>query len=94
MHKSEDERRKFAAQYGASYRIYMKAKSYTHLRIKKTYIASNSETYISLGQQDLRSCKKIGYEFYCEELFVVKHKPSYSCESAYLLQLDYRHHQE
>ena len=30
----------------------------------------------------MRSCKKIGYEFYCEELFIVKHKSSYSCESA------------
>ena len=59
-----------------------KAHSYTHLRIDKPYIALNSETYISLRQQELRSCKKIGYEFYCEELFVVKHKSSYSCESA------------
>ena len=40
------------------------AQSYTHLRIKKPYIALNSETYISLRQQELRSCKKIGYEFY------------------------------
>ena len=47
----------------------MKAQSYTHLRIKKPYIALNSETYISLRQEELRSCKKIGYEFYCEELF-------------------------
>ena len=23
----------------------------------------------------------MGYEFYCEELFVVKHKSKYSCES-------------
>ena len=30
----------------------------------------------------MRSCKRIGREFYCEELFVVKHKSSYSCESA------------
>ena len=48
-----------------------KAQSYTHLRIKKHYIALNSETYISLRQQELRSCKKIGYEFYGEELFIV-----------------------
>ena len=27
-------------------------------------------------------CKCIGYKFYCEELFVVKHKSKYSCESA------------
>ena len=59
-----------------------KAQSYTHLQVRKPYIALNSETYISLRQQELRSCKRIGYEFYCEELFVVKHKSSYSCESA------------
>ena len=35
----------------------MKAQSYTHLRIKKPYIALNSETYISLRQEELRSCK-------------------------------------
>ena len=64
-----------------------KAQSYTHLRIKKPYIALNSETYISLRQQELRSCKKMGYEFYCKELFVVKHKLSYSCESAIYFNL-------
>ena len=64
-----------------------KAQSYTHLRIKKPYIALNSETYISLRQQELRSCKKIGYKFYCKELFVVKHKSSYSCESAIYFNL-------
>ena len=64
-----------------------KAQSYTHLRINKPYIALNSETYISLRQQELRSCKKIGYEFYCKELFVVKHKSGYSCESAIYFNL-------
>ena len=49
------------------------AQSYTHLQINKPYIALNSETYISIRQQELRTCKRIGYEFYCEELFVVKH---------------------
>ena len=42
----------------------IKAQSYTHLRIKKPYIALKSEAYISLRQAELRSCKKIGYEFY------------------------------
>ena len=41
----------------------IKAQSYTHLQIKKPYIALNLETYISLRQQELRSCKRIGYEF-------------------------------
>ena len=63
------------------------ARSYTHLHVNKPYIALNSETYISLMQQELRSCKKIGDEFYCEELFIVKHKSSYSCESAIYFNL-------
>ena len=63
------------------------AQSYTHLKVKKPYLALNSETYISLTNLELRSCKKIGNEFYCEELFVVKHKSSYSCESAIYFNL-------
>ena len=65
----------------------IEAQSYTHLKVKKLYLALNSETYISLTHQELRSCKKIGNEFYCEELFVVKHKSSYSCESAIYFNL-------
>ena len=55
---------------------------YTHLWVDRPFIALNSETYISLQHQELRMCKDIGYEFYCEELFVVKHKSKYSCETA------------
>ena len=58
-----------------------KAQSYTHLQIRKPYITLNLETYVSLRQQELRSCKRIGYEFYCEEHFIIKHKSNYSCES-------------
>ena len=63
------------------------AQSYTHLHVNKPYIALNSETYISLTQQELRSCKKIGDEFYCKELFIVQHKSSYSCESTIYFKL-------
>ena len=63
------------------------AQSYTHLKVRKLYLALNSETYISLTNQELRSCKKIGNEFYCEELFIVKHKSSYSCKSAIYFNL-------
>ena len=34
------------------------AQSYTHLQITKLYIALNSETYISIRQQELRTCKE------------------------------------
>ena len=52
------------------------ANSYTHLHMNKPYIALNKETYISLTNEELRSCKIVGKMFYCKELFVVKHKSS------------------
>ena len=52
-----------------------KAQSYMHLQVRKPYITLNSETYISLRQQELRSCKQIGYEFYCEELLLLSINP-------------------
>ena len=63
------------------------AQSYTQLKIDKPYIALHSETYISLHSQELSTCKIIGYEFYCEELFVVKSKARYSCISAVYFDL-------
>ena len=33
-------------------------------------------------------CKRISYEFCCKEPFVVKHKTSYSCESAIYFNLN------
>ena len=48
--------------------------SYTELKVEKPYIALNEETYIMLLTQELKMCKKIGYEYYCKELFVIKSK--------------------
>ena len=64
------------------------AQSYTHLQINTPYMALNSETYISIRQQELGTCKRIGYEFYCNEHFVVKHKSTYICESTIYFHLD------
>ena len=58
-----------------------KMQSYTQLKIEKPYIALNEETYISMCSQKLNACKRIGYEYFCEELFVVKSKHRYSCAS-------------
>ena len=57
------------------------AHSYTELKIEKPYIALNEETYITLCSQELKMCKRIGYEYYCKELFVIKSKMGYSCTS-------------
>ena len=43
--------------------------------------------YITLRTQELHTCKRIGYEYYCEELFVVKSKTRYSCASAIYFNL-------
>ena len=65
-----------------------KAQSYTELKIKPPYIALNSEIYINIQQQELATCKRIGYEFYCKELFVVRHKSIHSCKNAIYFNLD------
>ena len=59
--------------------------SYTELKIEKPYIALNEETYITLCAQELKMCKKIRYEYYCEELFVVKSKSRYKLCQCHLL---------
>ena len=43
-----------------------KAQSYTPLKVEKPYIAVNEETYISLHPQKVNTCKRIGYEHFCE----------------------------
>ena len=55
--------------------------SYTQPKIEKPYIALNHETYISIHSQELNTCKRFGYEYFCEELFVVKSRHKYSCAS-------------
>ena len=57
------------------------------MKIDKPYIALNEETYISLHPQQLNTCKRIGYEYFCEELFVVKSKNRYSCASTIYFNL-------
>ena len=65
-----------------------RADSYTWIRIDKPYIALNLDTYISIHSEELRTCIRIDYEYYCEELFVVKSKSKYSCASALYFESD------
>ena len=51
-----------------------KVQSYAQLKIEKPYIALNDEMYIIIHPQELNNCKKVGYEYFCEELFIVKSK--------------------
>ena len=62
--------------------------SYIVLKIEKLYIALNEETNITLCSQELTMCKRIGYEYYCKELFVVKSKMRYSWARAIYFNLE------
>ena len=58
------------------------ANSYTEVKTSKPYIAFNNDYYIQLHIPELCMCKQIWHSYYCEELFLVKHKSKHSCESA------------
>ena len=62
--------------------------SYMELKIEKPYIALNEETYMMLHTQELKMFKRIEYEYYCEELFVVKSKTRYSSTSTIYFNLE------
>ena len=64
------------------------AQSYMELKVEKPYIALNEEMYITLHSQELKMCKTIRYEYYCKELFVIKSKTRYSCDSAIYFNLE------
>ena len=64
------------------------AQLYTELKVGKPYIALNEETYITLCLQELKMCKRIIYEYYCEELFVIKSKMRYSCANTIYFNLE------
>ena len=75
-------------QFLSQFWMKMNKQSYTELEIEKPYIALNEETYITLCAQELKMHKKKGYEYYCEELCVVKSKTRYSCASAIYFNLE------
>ena len=63
----------------------VKANSYSQVRIEKSYIAAGTDYYIQLRIPELLMCKSIRHIYYCEELFVIKHKSRHSCVSAIFL---------
>ena len=43
---------------------------------------------MNIRQQELATCTRIGYKFYCKELFIIRHKTIHSCEGAVCFDLD------
>ena len=65
----------------------VKANSYSQVRIEKSYIAAGTDYYIQLRISELLMCKSIRHIYYCEELFVIKHKSRHRCVSAIFYNL-------
>ena len=63
------------------------ADSYSEVKYSKLYLAINDDYYIQLRIQELWMCKQIRHTYYCEELFLIKHKAKHSCESAIFYNL-------
>ena len=64
-----------------------KVDSYTKVRTNKPYLVAGDDYYIQLKMTELVMCKSIRHTYYCEELFVVKHKGCHSCASAIFYNL-------
>ena len=64
------------------------AQSYIQLKIDKPCIALDEETYISLHPQELNTCKRIGSEYFCEELFAAKTRTDIAVPALYILIWD------
>ena len=61
------------------------ADSYSQVMIHKDYIAAGMDYYIQIRMREMLMCKSIGNIYYCQELFVVKHKSKHSCAIFYEL---------
>ena len=66
----------------------LEADSYSQAIMNKPYIATNADYYVQLEIEELFMCKQISHIYFCEELFLVKHKTKHSCESALFYELD------
>ena len=65
----------------------VKANSYSQVKIEKSYTAAGTDYYIQLRISELLMCKSIRHIYYCEELFVIKHKSRHNCVSAIFYNL-------
>ena len=45
-------------------------------------LAMSSSSYLALHSKQLRSCRRFGTTYYCENLFLVTHRSECTCESA------------
>ena len=59
--------------------------SYTEVKTSKPYIAFSNDYYIQCHIPELCMCKQLWQRYYCEKLFLVKHKSKHDWESAFTI---------
>ena len=57
-------------------------------KLKALFSSKYRNLYINVRQQEVATCKRIVYEFFCKELFIVRHKSIHSCKSVIYFDLD------
>ena len=68
--------------------------TYTWLRPTRELLAMSSDTYIGLDRKDLEECMNLGKFYYCQDLFLMKHRNFHTCESAIYHRSEYKEIQE
>ena len=53
-------------------------------------IGKNESLYVTIRQSEFLMCKSISFEYFCEEMFIIRSQPEKHCSSAILLQRDAR----
>ena len=56
--------------------------AHTKLELDKPLLAMSKDTYIDLRDQDLTKCMQIAKTYYCQDLFLMRHKHFHTCGSA------------
>ena len=63
--------------------------THTQLVLSSNILGMSTDTYINLDMDMLHNCPKIGTVYFCETLFLTKHKSEHTCESA-IYQYEHR----
>ena len=61
---------------------------YTFINNSYPYMAINEQNYIPLNEQQLRLCNPMGATYYCENLYVLRHRLEHTCKSAIYYHAD------
>ena len=56
--------------------------THTQLQTSSSLLGMSTDTYINLDRNLLDNCHQLGQVYFCETMFLIKHKSEHTCESA------------